>query len=121
VICGKSQYAPNPPNAGKLMILARHEVASQIVHRCLLRGRASFERCRLARAQLLAIASTESTQSLSASAPNDVPSSLRPSPARMHDEHRLPVMGVAMPAPGGTERAAGPFGNQVWQLRCDRR
>ena len=32
VICGKSQYAPNPPNTRKLMILARHGVASQIVH-----------------------------------------------------------------------------------------
>ncbi len=54
------------------MILARHEVASQIVHNSsVCSGRASFERCRLARAQLLAIASTESTQSLSASAPND--------------------------------------------------
>lgn len=75
VICGKSQYAPNPPNARKLMIFARHGSRGRITNRaqqlCLLRGRASFERCRLARAQLLAIASTESTQSLSASAPND--------------------------------------------------
>jgi hypothetical protein len=40
VICGKSQYAPNPPNAGKLMILARHEVASQIVHSAVCSGAA---------------------------------------------------------------------------------
>jgi hypothetical protein len=40
VICGKSQYAPNPPNAGKLMLLARHEVASQIVHSAVCSGAA---------------------------------------------------------------------------------
>ena len=72
VICGKSQYAPNPPNAGKPMIFAGHEVAEQIVHSAVCSGAARHSKgADSARAQLLANASTESTQSLSASAPND--------------------------------------------------
>jgi hypothetical protein len=71
VICGTSQYAPNPPNAGKLMILARHEVASQIVHSAVCSGRRVIRKVPTRPRSLLAIASTESTQSLSASAPNE--------------------------------------------------
>jgi hypothetical protein len=58
VICQIAVCA-EPAERGKRMILARHEVASGIVHSAVCSGAARHStRCRLARDRLLAIASS---------------------------------------------------------------
>jgi len=71
VICAKSQYAPNPPNARKLMILAGRRAHHKSCTALSAQGPRVIRKVPTRPRSVLAIASTESTQSLSASAPND--------------------------------------------------